>query len=107
VTWRTLVALLPSAWTRRTATSINVIPSIRSPPLITNLSSWFPQHRILGSSVQTVQIFSSIGVPQAATMADEYDEVQTGDDGGMTGPGAPTPLSALEVRHPLLVGNCN
>lgn len=29
-------------------------------------------------------------------MADEYDEAQMGDE-SMTGPGAPTPLSALEV----------
>jgi hypothetical protein len=27
----------------------------------------------------------------------EYDEANTADDSGMTGPGAPTPLSALEV----------
>lgn len=30
-------------------------------------------------------------------MSEEYDEAQTGEDGGMGGPGAPTPLSALEV----------
>ena len=29
-------------------------------------------------------------------MSEEY-EAQTGDEGGMTGPGAPTPLAALEV----------
>jgi hypothetical protein len=28
---------------------------------------------------------------------EEYDEATNADDGGMTGPGAPTPLSALEV----------
>ena len=35
-------------------------------------------------------------------MSEEYDEAQTGEDGGMGGPGAPTPLTALEVsiqRH--------
>jgi len=31
------------------------------------------------------------------TMVEEYDESANVDDGGMTGPGAPTPLSALEV----------
>lgn len=31
-------------------------------------------------------------------MSQEYDDdAQTGEDGGATGPGAPTPLSALEV----------
>lgn len=30
-------------------------------------------------------------------MSEEYEEAQNGDDSGMTGPGAPTPLSALEV----------
>lgn len=30
-------------------------------------------------------------------MSEEYDEAQMGEDGGMPGPGAPTPLSALEV----------
>ena len=30
-------------------------------------------------------------------MSEEYDDAQQGDDGGPTGPGAPTPLSALEV----------
>jgi hypothetical protein len=30
-------------------------------------------------------------------MAEEYDEAPTGEDGGMTAPGAPTPLTALEV----------
>jgi hypothetical protein len=33
-------------------------------------------------------------------MADEYDELQGGggdEENGMTGPGAPTPLTALEV----------
>lgn len=31
-------------------------------------------------------------------MSDEYDEEnQVVEEGGMTGPGAPTPLSALEV----------
>lgn len=30
-------------------------------------------------------------------MAEEYDEAQMAEDGGMTAPGAPTPLSALEV----------
>ncbi|KHN95366.1 DNA repair protein RAD51 [Metarhizium album ARSEF 1941] len=29
-------------------------------------------------------------------MAEEHDEAQMGDEGGMTGPGAPTPLTALE-----------
>lgn len=29
-------------------------------------------------------------------MAEEYDEAQMGEDGGQTGPGAPTPLGALE-----------
>jgi hypothetical protein len=29
---------------------------------------------------------------------DEYNEADNGDDGGNAGPGAPTPLSALEVR---------
>lgn len=29
-------------------------------------------------------------------MAEEYDEAQMGED-GMVGPGAPTPLTALEV----------
>lgn len=29
--------------------------------------------------------------------ADGYDESQHGDESGMTGPGAPTPLTALEV----------
>lgn len=33
-------------------------------------------------------------------MSEEYDEAQMGEDGGMTGPGAPTPLSALEVANP-------
>lgn len=32
-----------------------------------------------------------------AKMSQEYDESNMGEDGGMTGPGAPTPLSALEV----------
>ncbi|RBQ95640.1 hypothetical protein VDGD_20258 [Verticillium dahliae] len=35
------------------------------------------------------------------TQVDDYNENNNGegemDDGGMTGPGAPTPLSALEV----------
>lgn len=31
------------------------------------------------------------------TEGEEYDEIHHGDDSGMTGPGAPTPLSALEV----------
>ena len=30
-------------------------------------------------------------------MSDEYDDAQAGEEGGMTGPGAPTPLTALEV----------
>lgn len=30
-------------------------------------------------------------------MAEEYDEAQMGEEGQMGGPGAPTPLSALEV----------
>ncbi|KAM5356125.1 hypothetical protein ACJ41O_002771 [Fusarium nematophilum] len=30
-------------------------------------------------------------------MSEEYDEAQMGEDGGMPGPGAPTPLSALEA----------
>jgi hypothetical protein len=30
-------------------------------------------------------------------MSQEYDEAQMGEEGGMPGPGAPTPLSALEV----------
>jgi hypothetical protein len=30
----------------------------------------------------------------------EFDENNV-DEGGMTGPGAPTPLSALEVGHPV------
>jgi hypothetical protein len=30
-------------------------------------------------------------------MSEEYDE-QAGDESGMPGPGAPTPLTALEVR---------
>lgn len=29
-------------------------------------------------------------------MAEQYDDTQNGDESGMTGPGAPTPLSALE-----------
>lgn len=33
----------------------------------------------------------------------EYDEANTADEGGMTGPGAPTPLSALEVRSELSI----
>lgn len=33
-------------------------------------------------------------------MAEEYEEGQMGDESGMTGPGAPTPLSALEVSKP-------
>lgn len=33
-------------------------------------------------------------------MAEEYDEAQMEEDGGQTGPGAPTPLGALEVSHP-------
>jgi hypothetical protein len=33
-------------------------------------------------------------------MSDEYDEAQVGDE-SMTGPGAPTPLSALEVSSQL------
>jgi hypothetical protein len=34
-------------------------------------------------------------------MSEEYDEMQNGegDESGMTGPGAPTPLSALEVNQ--------
>lgn len=32
-------------------------------------------------------------------MSQEHDEAQTGDDGGMVGPGAPTPLTALEVSY--------
>lgn len=37
-------------------------------------------------------------------MAEEYDEMQQGegeegDGSGIAGPGAPTPLSALEVSH--------
>lgn len=37
-------------------------------------------------------------------MAEEYDEMQQGegeegDESGMAGPGAPTPLSALEVSQ--------
>jgi hypothetical protein len=32
-------------------------------------------------------------------MSDEYDEAQMGEDGSMVGPGAPTPLTALEVRY--------
>lgn len=35
-------------------------------------------------------------------MSEEYEEVQNGDDSGITGPGAPTPLSALEVCINLL-----
>ena len=35
-------------------------------------------------------------------MVEDYDENANADDGGMTGPGAPTPLSALEVG-PLIV----
>lgn len=31
-------------------------------------------------------------------MSEEYDEAQMGEEGGMPGPGAPTPLSALEVN---------
>jgi DNA repair protein RAD51 len=31
-------------------------------------------------------------------MAEEYEDGQMGDESGMTGPGAPTPISALEVR---------
>jgi hypothetical protein len=30
-------------------------------------------------------------------MSEGYDEAQVGEDSGMGGPGAPTPLSALEV----------
>ncbi|KAL6403057.1 DNA repair protein RAD51 [Ilyonectria robusta] len=30
-------------------------------------------------------------------MAEEYDEAQMEEDGGQTGPGAPTPLGALEL----------
>jgi hypothetical protein len=30
-------------------------------------------------------------------MSEEYDEAQMGEEGGMPGPGAPTPLFALEV----------
>jgi hypothetical protein len=30
-------------------------------------------------------------------MSQEYDEAQMGEEGGMPGPGAPTPLFALEV----------
>lgn len=37
-------------------------------------------------------------------MAEEYDEAQSGEDGGMTGPGAPTPLTALEVIDCQFVG---
>jgi len=33
------------------------------------------------------------------TMVEEYDESANADEGSMTGPGAPTPLSALEVRQ--------
>jgi hypothetical protein len=38
--------------------------------------------------------------PAIMTVVEEYDENQMGDDGGATGPGAPTPLSALEVSCP-------
>ena len=31
--------------------------------------------------------------------SEEIEASQSGDDGGMGGPGAPTPLSALEVSH--------
>lgn len=31
-------------------------------------------------------------------MSEDYEEAQVAEDNGMTGPGAPTPLSALEVR---------
>ncbi len=30
-------------------------------------------------------------------MAQEYNDSQVGDESGVTGPGAPTPVSALEV----------
>lgn len=34
-------------------------------------------------------------------MSQEYEEAQMAEEGGgMTGPGAPTPLSALEVGKP-------
>ena len=49
-------------------------------------------------------------------MSEEYDEAQMGEEGGMPGPGAPTPLFALEVRilqrpivllaNMLFQGNC-
>lgn len=33
------------------------------------------------------------------TQIEEFDENQNPEDGGMTGPGAPTPLTALEVGY--------
>lgn len=36
-------------------------------------------------------------------MAEEYEEDMTGEDAGMTGPGAPTPVSALEVSNQVLL----
>jgi hypothetical protein len=35
------------------------------------------------------------------TQVDEYDEGHNADESGMPGPGAPTPLSALEVYNSL------
>lgn len=32
-------------------------------------------------------------------MAEEYEDGTGGEDGGMTGPGAPTPIFALDVGH--------
>lgn len=42
------------------------------------------------------------------TETEEYDEAQAGEacDESMTGPGAPTPLSALEVSFFFLFGLC-
>jgi hypothetical protein len=39
-------------------------------------------------------------------MADEYEEAQAGEEMGNTGPGAPTPISALEVSKQTTICTC-
>lgn len=96
VPWRLQVELVPDL--RRVSTRLSYQHHYKSsrPEIASHFFALDPNYNFLRRIGRFVANFIQV------KMADEYDEAQAGDDGGMTGPGAPTPLTALEVIYLIL-----
>jgi hypothetical protein len=73
-------------------------PSSPQPQTFRTLYKSRPRRRQLFA--KSVTIFQSRVSIKAVIMSAEGDYDENVDDGGMAAPGAPTPLSALEVLQP-------